>query len=71
MDSKNVTLRTNEIAYQTINNSIDAAKNFIMVGLTDVAIAELDHLKRLIKIQSDAETVILKNYQRQLGLLED
>lgn len=71
MDSKNVTLRSNEIAYQTINDSIDAAKNYITVGLTGMAITELDHLKRLIKIQSDFEAAVIKQYQRQLGLLKD
>lgn len=71
MDSKNVVLESNEIAYQSINNSIITAKNFIMEGMCDMAIAELEHTKRLLRIQSDFETVIIKQYQKLLGLLED
>lgn len=65
MDDKIVdaTKRSREIANEAINDSIDRAQLFISKGMYNMAIDELDYLKRLISIQ-DKYDAILISYQK-------
>ena len=65
MDDKIVdaTKRSREIGNEAINDSIDRAQLFISKGMYNMAIDELDYLKRLISIQ-DKYDAILISYQK-------
>lgn len=51
MEVKQATLNTYAISNKSIRDSIEFTKKFIMAGMNDLAIAELESLERLVEIQ--------------------
>ena len=63
MEIIDYTLRTNEIAYQSICDAIEATKKFIRIGMINNAVEELDHIKRMVTINHEGNNKAFRNQQ--------
>ena len=71
MDDKIVdaTKRSREIRNEAINDSIDRAQLFISKGMYNMAIDELDYLKRLISIQDKYDAILIRYQKSTIDIL--
>jgi hypothetical protein len=63
------TQHSRELANKAINDSIDRAKLFITHRMYNMAIDELDYLKRLISIQDKYDALLFKMQKQQIEIL--